>query len=270
VQSLLPSQCVIVDDGALSERELALGQRKLGTIELTYHKKNHAKEQRGQSASKNIGLPLSANDIVFVLDDDVLLEQSFFSSIMEVWSTLNDEHLMGVGGAITNLRRRSKLEKLYNSVFLLTAPNAWDVNAVGFQVWDEAIETREKGFYLHGGLCSLRKSKALQFPFKTFKAGRSALEEVDFCWRAKKSGYYFYIEPRARAVHKSSPMSRDGVYDFGIKETANRKEIFRGNATRTIGHVLWFYWSSFGWILRQFLAGNVRKGAGMFVGLFTK
>jgi len=268
MQSALPAQCVIVDDGALSESELALLRDRIGSIRLTYYRKDHSKEQRGQSTSKNIGLTLAAEDIVFIFDDDIVLEQHFFSSIMEVWGALDDGRLMGVGGFIANARKRAGAEKLYNSIFLLTSANAWDVTPVGFQVWDEGMKERQKGYYFNGGLCSVRRSKALSFPFSIFEAGRSALEEVDFCLRAKNSGYYVYMEPRARAIHNTSPMSREGVFQFGIKESANRREIFRTNAPRTIGHLLWFCWSSIGWVLRQFLAGNFRKGAGMLVGLF--
>jgi len=270
MQSLLPRQCVIVDDGDLSAGELARARQKLGPIELTYYKKDQARERRGLSESKNVGLTLATEHIVFIFDDDIVLEQNFFSSVIEVWITLDDEHLMGVGGVITNLRARSSLEKLYNAVFLLTARNAWDITPVGFQVWDEAIEVREKGYYIHGGLSALHRSRALRFPFNTFKGGRTSLEDVDFCQRAKNAGYHFYMEPRARAFHNTSAMSREGMYLSGVKESANRKEIFRGNATMTTRHVLWFCWSSLGWVLRQFLAGNFHKGAGMLVGLFSR
>lgn len=270
MQSTLPAQCIVLDDGELSENELTLVREKLGTVALTYYRKNHAKERRGLSESKNIGLRLSTEDIVFIFDDDIVLERNFFSSVMEVWTTHQDAQLMGVGGVITNLRSRSRLEKLYNSIFALTAPNSWDISPVGFQVWDETIEEREKGYYVHGGLCSLRKSKALRYPFNTFKGGRTALEDVDFCLRAKNAGYHFYMEPRARALHNSSAASREGMYLSGIKESSNRREIFRRNTAISARHVVWFCWSSLGWILRQFLTGNFYKGAGMIVGLLSR
>ena len=270
MQSELPTQCIILDDGELPEGELALVRKKLGPIALTYYRKNHERERRGLSESKNIGLTLAQEDIVFIFDDDIVLEQDFFSSVMEVWTTLDEERLMGVGGIITNLRGRSGLEKLYNAVFLLTARSTWDITPVGFQVWDEVMESREEGYYVHGGLSSLRKSRAARFPFNTFKGGRTALEDVDFCMRAKHAGYHFYMEPRARAVHNTSSQSREGHFDSGVKESANRKEIFRNNAKQCVLHRLWFGWSSFGWILRQFLAGNFHKGTGMLVGLVKK
>jgi GT2 family glycosyltransferase len=270
MQSALPAQCVIVDDGELSGSELALVRGKLGPMVLTYYKKNHTKERRGLSESKNIGLTLASEDVIFILDDDVLLEQQFFSSIMEVWNTLDDEHLMGVGGFIANSRGRSRVENLYNALFLLTAAHAWDITPVGFQVWDDDIKDREMGYYVHGGLCSLRRSRALKFPFNTFRGGRTALEDVDFCLRAKNAGFHFYMEPRARALHNTSPVGREGMYLYGIKESANRKEIFRNNASRSLRYRLWFFWSSVGWMLRQLLAGNFYKAAGMVVGLLGR
>jgi glucosyl-dolichyl phosphate glucuronosyltransferase len=270
MQSAPPMQCIVVDDGALSNFELDRVRRKLAGVELTYYRKNHASERRGLSESKNIGLTLATADIVFILDDDIVLEPEFFSSIMEVWSTLDSERLMGVGGTITNLRARSGLEKLYNAVFLLDSQSSWDVTPVGFQVWDEEIRARDRGYYVHGGLSSVRKSRALQFPFNTFRGGRTALEDVDFCMRAKSAGYFFYMEPRARALHNTSPVSREGMYLYGIKESANRREIFRNNASPTARLRLRFAWCSIGWVLKQVLAGNFHKAAGMIVGLFGR
>lgn len=270
LQSERPNECLIVDDGELSQADLALFERELGSIELKYYKKSHDREPRGQSASKNIGLRLSSNDIVLILDDDVVLEQEFCASIMAVWIESDHPRLMGIGGMITNARRRSWVEKLYNAVFLLTSPHAWDVTSVGFQVWDEGIRERQKCYYIHGGLCSIHRGRAAAFPFRTLKEGRSALEEVDFCLRAKLAGYHFFMEPRAKALHHTSPLSRESVFRFGVKESVNRREIYLDNAPRSLAHGMWYWWSSIGWVLRQLLIGNFRKGAGLLVGLFWK
>jgi GT2 family glycosyltransferase len=269
-QSEQPAQCIIIDDGELTNDDLAAARERLGPIALTYHKKNHAREARGQSESKIIGLNLASHDVVFILDDDVVLEPDFFSAIMAVWTGADDDRLMGVGGMVSNARRRPWGEKLYNAVFLLSSPHAWDVTPVGFQVWDETIGQRQKSYYVNGGLCSIHRTRAQRFPFNTFKAGRSALEDVDFCLRAKLAGYFFYMEPRARALHNTSPLSRESVFRFGIKESVNRSEIYRNNAPKSIAHWAWYWWSSIGWVLRQILAGNLRKGAGLLVGLFQK
>lgn len=268
MQSMLPSECVLVDDGQLTAAQLALVRDRLGAVKLTYYRKNHAIERRGLSESKNIGLALAKEDIVFVFDDDIVLEQDFFSAIMAVWSRRPDERLMGVGGFISNARRRARVERWYDALFLLTAPCPWDITPTGFQVWDEKLGQLEKGYYMHGGLSSLRRTRALEFPFATFSGGRTALEDVDFCLRAKNAGFHFYMEPRARALHKTSPVSREDMFQYGVKESANRKAIFRGNAPQSLPNRIRFAWSTTGWILRQLLAGNFHKAVGMVVGLF--
>jgi hypothetical protein len=189
---------------------------------------------------------------------------------MKVWRTLDDERLMGVGGFISNIRGRTAAERLFNSLFLLGGSSSWDITPVGFQVWNENIGVREKGYYVHGGLCSLRRSRAIKYPFSTFRGGRTALEDVDFCLRAKNAGFHFYMEPGARALHNTSPASREDMYLYGIKESSNRKEIFRRNARQSVRYRLWFAWSSVGWLLRQVLAGNLHKAAGMVVGLIGR
>ena len=68
--------------------------------------------------------------------------------------------------------------------------------------------------------------------FSTFRSGRTALEDVDFCLRAKKRGYYFILEPNARVIHNTSKNTREKKYIMGIKESYNRRIIFKNNCAQ--------------------------------------
>ncbi len=271
-QMVLPSEVIVIDDGALPKESI----EKIGTIlqnckvNLRYYKKNHSQEPRGSSASRNIGLKIASNEILFILDDDLILDQEFFDGIMRVWQKNKDENLIGVGGIIINNRKKGGLEKIYNKIFGLTSKYSWDVNAVGFQIWDNWIQKKEKGYYAHGGVCSYNKNLAQKVVFTTFSGGRTALEDVDFCLRAKNRSYYFIIEPKARVFHKQSLVSKEKNFLIGFKEGYNRKIIFKNICKKNIKNLLCFYWANIGWTLRQFLAGHFSKGTGMIKGLFTK
>lgn len=270
-QSVLPSEVLIIDDGELSsefiDKTRGICQNK--EIGFVYYRKNHQKERRGLSESKNIALGLAKEDVIFILDDDVILDKNFFEEIMKVWENNEDKNLIGVGGIIKNNRKKVWLEKLYNSIFGLISKYKWDINEVGYQVWDEGIIKREKGYYVHGGVSSYRKSLVKKIGgFSTFNGGRTALEDVDFCLRAKNRDYYFIVEPKARALHKQSRVSREKEFQIGFKEGYNRCLIFRENCKKNLRNYLWFYWASIGWILRQFLVGHFNKGLGMIKGYF--
>ncbi len=272
-QTFLPTEVIIIDDGELSQELLGLfiDNFKKQQINIVYSKKNHEVERRGSSESRNKSLELINNDVFFIFDDDVILELSFCEYIMNVWEEKEgDNNLVGVGGIIKNRRKRVVFEKFYYAFFGIHSKFGWDVNPVGFQIWDEEIKEKCVGYYIHGGVCSYNLSLVRELKFSTFSGGRTALEDVDFCLRAKNKGYYFMVEPRAELNHYPSSSSREGQFLIGYKESYNRRVIFRSiNKKPSIYLLTWFYWTNFGWILRQFLVGNFSKGLGLIKGILA-
>lgn len=269
-QTVLPSEIIIIDDGNLLEIfiqnwEINFSHKKINFI---YYKKNHKIERRGLSESKNKALDLVKNELFFILDDDTFLENYFFETIIQIWETkAGDNCLIGVGGIIKNHRKKFILEKYFYIFFGIYSKYSWDVNKVCFQIWDEDIKEQSFGYYAHGGVCSYNLDKVKKLKFSTFSGGRTALEDVDFCIRAKKMGYHFVIEPKAQLYHYPSLISREGKFLMGYKEGCNRKIIFKSIYEKpNIFLWFWFFWANLGWTLRQFLVGNFGKGLGMTKG----
>ena len=271
-QTSLPAEIIIVDDGDMSIDFISEWKLKFSqvNINLVYYKKNHEIERRGSSESRNKSLELVSNDIFFILDDDVVLELDFCEKIMVIWDKKREGGLIGVGGIIKNRRYRLFSEKIFHIFFGISSKYSWDVNRVGFQVWDEEVTELTLGYYVHGGVCSYDLNKVKQLKFTTFSGGRTALEDVDFCLRAKISNYHFLIEPSAQLFHYPSKLGRESLFLTGYKESANRKIIFKNiYKNPSLFLLIWFYWANLGWILRQFLTGNFRKGTGMIKGFFS-
>jgi GT2 family glycosyltransferase len=273
-QSLKPNELIIIDDGELGEGFISKRKKEIESqgIEFVYYKKDHTKERKGLSESKNIGLNLAKNEIVFFLDDDLELRENFFEEIIKIWANYkDDEKLIGVGGWIENLRKKSFFERIYDKIFGLSSKIPWDVNDVGFQVWDTNLKKPIKCYYIHGGVSSYKKEKVKDLGgFETFFGGRTALEDVEFSLKAKKNGFYFIINPNAKVIHKHSQTTKEKDYLIGFKESQNRKIIFKRYCKQGLFHKIWFFWANLGWILRQFLVGNFSKGWGMLVGFVKK
>ena len=268
-QSILPSSLLIIDDGNLpqEEQDKIENNCQLKNIIFKYYNKDQSKYRRGLAESKNLALELASEEIIFFLDDDIVLHPEFFKSIMIRWQeNKNDENLIGIGGVITNNRRIGRLEKIYNVIFGLSSNLSWDINNKTFQVWNDYINKLSRGYYAHGGLLSLRKELAKKLGFSVFAGGRTSLEDVDFSWRAKQTGRYFLIEPGARADHEHAQTSRESQYLSGQKEGRNRCLIYYQDGPRTIRQNLAFTWSHLGWIAKQFLAGHIARGTGMLRG----
>lgn len=273
IQNHLPKELIILDDGDLSSNLLDSYREKCHqkSISLRYYNKREANKPRGLAVSRNLALELAETEIVFMLDDDIVLFDNFFSSIIREWeNNKDDESLIAIGGVIANERQKGPLETFFNRIFLLTGDAPWDVNSLGFQVWSNDITKPTKGFYLNGGLASYRVPQAKKLGFSALSEGRTALEDVDFFFRAKQNGMYTIITPSARAIHTHSQGSREAAFITGIKESFNRRIIFFRNGKPKLRDWLCFYWANIGWILRQLLVCHFSKGAGMIIGLFKR
>lgn len=272
-QTLRPTEIIIIDDGALPTEFLNEWSAFFKTREVVwiYQKKDQTQIRRGLAESKNLALTLVNQEIFFIFDDDLVLDTDFLEKIMAVWATRpDDRRLLGVGGRIKNARSIGRAEKIYNRLFNLSSSVAWDINEAGFQVWDPDTAELTEGYYAYGGACSFRLSAARVLKFTVFSGGRTALEDVDFCLRAKNQGYYFLMEPAAVVFHKQSPTDQETEFLVGYKESFNRRLIFKNNCRSDSKNRRRFIRANVGWILRQFLAGHWRRGAGMIAGALAR
>lgn len=267
----LPNEVFVIDDDVIpsnlrTEMEQCFAEKG---IPFFYKQKDHTILRRGLSESKNWAAEIVSGDVLCFLDDDVEIEPEHFTHLFSLWSQhWSNEKLFGIGGRAINHRKTLPLEKLFRRLFGLTGEYAWDVNEVGFQVWDESVTDTEKAYYLHGCSSSYRRTLLQRMPFATFSGGRTALEDVDHCLTAKHAGYHFLYAPSVRLLHYHEPTGRDKAWAAGIKESKNRKEIFKRHCSQDVRHQLWFWWANFGWIIKKLLAFKFKEAGGMIRGLF--
>lgn len=271
-QSRKPDELIIIDDDVLPNEILESFRQKSNSdgIQFHYHKKDHDVEPRGLSESKNLALKIASWDVVIIVDDDIVFPPQALDSLMTVWDKYgSDDKLIGVGGTVINSRKKTWYEKTFNKIFGLTSRLPFDVNDVGFQVWNDEINKFTKGYYLYGCISSFRRQTARQIGFRELASGRTALEDVDFCLRAKRLGYYFLIEPKAAIYHYQAKGGRDSEFETGFKEGRNRKLIFQESCQQDTMTKIRFIWANLGWILRQILVGHFPRAHGMIRGLFS-
>jgi len=268
--SRLPDEVIVIDDDAVPAelvREFVTACSARG-ISFEYYKKDHTQIRRGLSESKNWGAKLAQGDVVCFLDDDVVLMPDYFFELFAVWEeNCDDDKLMGVGGRIINNRRTTKIEMFYRLFFGLSSDHGWDVNDVGFQVWDEGVLEITKGYYLHGGVSSYRRQLLLKMPFANFSGGRTGLEDVEHCLHAKRKGLHFLYVPSAALYHYPQTTGRESAFQSGQKEGQNRQEIFRKHCQTGFRHKLWFFWANVGWLGKKILSLRLGEAVGMLSGL---
>jgi len=264
-QTTVPNEVIVIDDGNLSPEFIENIGNEVKSKRIAFH--YIKKVVPGLSLSRNLGAAKSRSPIVLFLDDDVILDKDYIEILKQDWEKYQHEKwLGGIGGVIKNLRRISVLEKIFHKLFLLSSSTKWDVTDMGFQVWTIEVEKEEKVFYLPGGVTSFKKDLIEKIPFRQLSPGRTPSDDVEFFLKTKKQGYYFILDPRAKLFHKQAPVARENDFVRGGKEGYNQCIIFNDNVEKSALNYLKFSWSSIGWIMRQFLAGNFLKGMGMISG----
>jgi len=265
----LPNELLIIDDESLSKAvidEIVTLCVERG-VACAYYRKADVGIRRGLSESKNWAAELVEHNVLCFLDDDVVLEKNYFDELLKEWKlNWSDEKLIGVGGRITNNRSTTGVERVFRKLFGLTGKHAWDVNDIGFQVWDESITETQRAHYIHGGVSSFRHSYLLAESFATFAGGRTGLEDVEYCLRAKRRGHYCLYVPSARLAHYPRQSEKETAFVRGKKESKNRRMIFLRHGQRTMYHRIWFAWANIGWILKKCLNFRFREAAGLLTG----
>ena len=264
-QTVKPVEVLVIDDGRIPERikEKIKNLISKDSIIFRYFKK----DKPGLAESKNLGAKESIGDVVLFLDDDVILDNDYIKNLLKVWEKRWDEkHLAGVAGVSKNSRKKSLIEVTLNKIFCLHSKKTWSILPWGFQTWDFHLKNEEIADWVPGFSASFRKEIFNIYQFKSLKPGRTALEDIEFCWHLKNDGYHFIVTPYARLVHNQSLSGRESSFLSGLKEGANRKIMFKMHAEKSAKNYFCFYFSSLGWILRQFIAGHYGVGFGMTKG----
>lgn len=197
-QTILPDEVVIVDDGELSDRHYEKVCQEKG-VHTIYVKK----DKPGLTASRNMGISLASGDIVFFLDDDVILFPDYIEQILAAY----DDNTSGVGGLIENtppVTFKSRLRWFFEKMFFLSGNEAGKVLPSGFcteySVAGHLIHDIEQVDFLMGGVMSFRREVFNEFAFNDKYNQYGAGEDKDFSYRVSLK-HVIKINPKARLYH---------------------------------------------------------------------
>lgn len=251
-QTVKPDEIIIVDDGELRNLPLKDECERSGII-YRYQKKNG---HRGPAASRNTGAKIANGDIVFFLDDDVILFPEYVEEILKVYkSDAKDGRIGGVGGIIINEDHTLFLHKLYHSFFLISSFRGGKILPSGFS----SVETGIAGFpsgkitrvdFLPGGVCSFRKEIFSEFLYSEDYSDYSRGEDKDFSYRVSRK-YELLVNPKARLLHKKSDKENYDTYKKGWDFVMSRYLLFKNNLKKTPFHLMYFYYALFGYMLER-------------------
>ncbi|WP_080503504.1 glycosyltransferase family 2 protein [Halococcus thailandensis] len=221
-QSRRPEEVIVVDDGDLSEKKSNILYDILSD-EIKF-KITESDGPPGLSTARNTGATVATSTICVIIDDDVVLGESYIARLETVYNSIDDPKLAGVGGFDTNLRSPSKLENLFNRIFYLNG-DGWSISSTGIQSWDSTIDKPVRSDWLSGNNASYWTDVLEDHPFRHWNGGRETLEDVAMGWELKRNDYFCVVDPKLELTHADTEMNDDPL-DFGIKRACNRLRIF--------------------------------------------
>ena len=247
-QTLYPNEILIVDGSPDDFTKEMLTQNSFQN--LKYFKVDE--NDRGLTKQRNYGIARveEASELVCFLDDDTVLEPTYFEEIIKTYKLFPEA--LGVGGYITNETNWTKTTSDYQAKVNEFFYDGWKRKDGSRFVWRKKLgldsnrppgclpefsHGRSIGFLppsgkiyeveqLMGGVSSFRKSVFKEFQFSTYFEGYGLYEDADFTLRLSKVGK-LYINTNAQLGHYHDASGRPNKYDYGKMVVRNGYYVWR-------------------------------------------
>ncbi|XCF07757.1 glycosyltransferase [Tamlana crocina] len=245
-QTLYPNDILIVDGSTNNETETIL--KKDTFKNLHYFKVEE--QDRGLTKQRNFGIKKVSPDseIICFLDDDTVLEKSYFENLIGTYSQKEDA--LAVGGYISNevkweradsqinpnkfyfdgwMREEPSRFKLRGKIGLLPdvppgfMPSFSHGRSIGFIPPSNKIYEVE---LLMGGVASYKKEVFDTIRFSSYFEGYGLYEDADFSLRLAKLGK-LYVNTSARLNHYHNQSGRPNTFKYGKMVVRNGWYVWR-------------------------------------------
>lgn len=245
-QTLYPNEIIVIDGSTDTLTQAVLKTNTFNN--LNYY--NIDANDRGLTKQRNIGISKISNtsNIVCFLDDDVILEPSYFEQIINTYSIY--PKALAVGGYITNevdwklSDNTNSKNNFYYDGWMRNESSRFKMRAVfGLEPDTKPgylptfAHGRSIGFLppsgktynvdqIMGGVASYKKEVFDTLSFSTYFEGYGLYEDADFSIRLAKLGP-IYINTKARLAHYHDGSGRPNQYNYGKMVVRNSWYVWR-------------------------------------------
>lgn len=243
-QTCRPDGVIVVDASGEPVRGVVDGFPELNPIYIRA-------ESPSASGQRNAGLKaLDDNvDLVGFMDDDATLEPAAVENMLKFWRGASDDvagaafNHLNAGPMRAGILKRSKLCRklgLYSAEPGRVMPSGWQTltGTVDHTIYVE---------WLPSTAAVWRRSVIETHTFEEFFDGYSYLEDLDFSFGIRRSGYRLAVVADAGFYHYPAAGGRRNACAFGRVEVRNRLFFVRKHGLST-------YLCFFGMVIRMFMA----------------
>jgi len=254
-QEILPKEIIMVDQSDNRLTFNMVNEMKQSFLDRKILLRCFHINQKSSSKARNLGIDHSTAEIVFVIDDDVILSTDYTKSILKVYESFSDA--VGVQGIILNpepswnLTSAGRLENQLKKAFFLShyQENTWKIMPSINDIFPFPLTTVVSTQRMQG-CCSFRRKLLDIFRYDENLEGWSFLEDFDLSYRIYKSKIgSLYITPEAKITHKEHIHMSYSLKNESYKKIVNRTYMFFKLIEQTPRNGAIFCWSIFGfWV----------------------
>jgi GT2 family glycosyltransferase len=266
-QSLPPDELIIVDASDTEEPYLRI-REEFHQEEFKYI---HAKlNTTSADHQRNIGVRNSSGDIIFFLDDDVVLDKDFIKEIVKVFEKDVEKKIGGVMGNIVNTPRPKKFKTLLlysvRRIFLLPVSGTGRFRSSGCPTFAHGGKEIKNVEFLSGGLTAYRKEVFKDLKFDEDFPNAMFTDDEDFSYRVSRK-YQNVYTPYARVTHNPSPIGRVNHRTRARMTIEARYYMLMKNFPRTLKYTLAFWWSVIGYFIQAIMTMDRQNIRGVISGI---
>jgi len=256
-QTRRPDELVVVDAGEPVQALLEQGLEGSG-IRLVY-----LRSEPGTSLQRNLGIERASGEVLFFLDDDMVLRPDYVERSLACFDLPMDPPVGGVMGSQVNIPPDGPAKRAIYGLFGISHTAPGDVPRL----------------YVHGGMRFLAEpSRTVPIPaaatgrvaylracfeterFAEFLPGYTFAEDVELAFRIARRWSLVHC-PEARLEHHHSPAGRVGYGDRISRVMYARWYFFARHRPRDPRHLAALAWCHTGEVAQLALVGLLRKGA---------
>lgn len=238
------------DDGSA---DLVAGRfPQAGLIRLT--------ENVGYGAATNDAVRRASGELVFLLNNDLVVAEDFFARLLESWDDAargapDDEGPFMIGARTMDQIRGAANHAGMNARLASRAEGGMIVQE------SFAAETLAAAHFIQAGACLVRRDRFMQLGGFRAIFHPGYWEDYDLAWRGLRRGWTNHYEPRAKAWHAGGRSMRSRYGERGVALLKERNRLLFQwlnivGARALAGHLL----ALPGWILSEPPAGGEQPG----------
>ncbi|HEY8831235.1 MAG TPA: glycosyltransferase [Gemmatimonadaceae bacterium] len=258
-QQHLPLELLLVDGApaSMNETQEIVESAKSG-LPFTV---NYIRRGGGTAIQRNIGIDDARGELIAFIDDDIVLEPSFFKEIIVAYARAGEERVGAIAGYITNQfldSAKSPRWRWYRRLGLFTTyePGRFDFET-GYPI-NRYMQPPHEGIReidFAGSNCVVWRREVFDdgLRFDEFFADYGVVEDAHLALSARRRGWKMWEAGRARCVHMHSPRGRVSARRVARKTAVNYRFLFVDIVpTRTLGQELRFWRVQFVDLVRLF------------------